>query len=201
MNGPQQSQCQLAWQVFLSREEIVRWVVNREKPNKPQLHGCVSHPGIYRFIFPKATDGLSSHTSCYVGETGDLGDRMPDYFCAIADKEKRDTDNELILNSEWKVQGEIQNAIRDSLGECSLQLLAVKGSVCLCGVTLSETDFDNPFARRLLENWGILNSVNEGLFPLNYGVHQATKDFQRMRKSATEQAQRRGMDIELGWPE
>jgi hypothetical protein len=201
MNGPHQSHNKLAWKVFLSQEEILRWVDNREKPNKPQLSGQISHPGVYRFLFPEQTDGASSHKPCYVGETGDLGNRMPDYLCAIKDKEKRDEDDKLILNSEWMVQGAIQNAIRDSIGRCSLQLLTIEGSVTLCEVTLNDTDLDNVFARRFLENWAILKSIGEGFYPLNCGLHQSTKDFWRMAKSATEKALRRGMDIESGWPE
>ena len=201
MNGPQQLHSNLVWQDFISPEEIAKWVENREKPNKPQLQGCISHPGVYRFIFPTATDGPSSHTSCYVGEAGDLGDRLPVYFHAPCDKEKRDEDDKLILGSEWKVQGAIQNAIRDSMGKCSLQLLTIEGFVTFCGVTLNENDLDKMAARRILENWGILHSINEGLFPLNYDIHQGTKDFQHLKKDATEKAVRFGMDRESGWLE
>jgi hypothetical protein len=89
MRRTPQSNSKLVWQELLSPEEIVQRVANRKKPSKSQLLGTVSHPGVYRFIFPKATDGTSEHTPCYVGETGDLGDRMPDYFCAIRDREAR----------------------------------------------------------------------------------------------------------------
>jgi len=201
MNGPHQSRSKLDWKVFLSQDEILRWVNNREKPNKTQLSGQVSHPGVYRFIFPEQTDGASSHKPCYVGETGDLGNRMPDYFCAIKDKEKRDEDDNSILSSEWKVQGAIQNAIRDSIGKCFLELLTVEGSVTFCGVTLNETDLEKMAARKFLENWGILHSINERYTPLNYDIHQATKDFQRLKMEATEKAVRLGMDRESGWQE
>lgn len=201
MNESHQFHDKLDWKPFLSQEEILRWVNNREKPNKPQLSGQISHPGVYRFIFPEKTDGASSHQPCYVGETGDLGNRMPDYFCAIKDKEKRDEDDNLILSSEWKVQGAIQNAIRDSIGKCSLELLTIEGSVTFCKVTLNETDLEKMAARKFLENWGILHSINEGYSPLNYDIHQATKDFQRLKKEATEKAVRLGMDRESGWQE
>jgi hypothetical protein len=201
MSVPSQSNGRLVWQELLSPEEIVRWIKNREKPNKPQLQGCISHPGVYRFIFPTATDGRSSHTPCYIGEAGDLGDRLPVYFRAPFDKEKRDEEDNLIINSEWKVQGAIQNAIRDSMGNCSLQLLTIDGLVTFCGVTFNLNDLDKMAVRRLLENWGILHSINEGFYPLNYDIHQGTRNFLRLKEDAAEKAVRLGMDRETGWPE
>lgn len=195
MNVQQQSLGELDFQDFLSPEEIVRWVNNRDKPDKPELHGHISHPGVYRFIFPIASEGSVSHQECYVGETGDLGDRMPDYFCPIRDKEKRDEEKRLVLDSGWNMRGAIQNAIRDSLGKCALQLLAIRDSVKLCGIGVSQADLDNLHARRFLENWGILYSVQCGLYPLNCGVSQSSKDFFRMRKATakkdSEQAETR----------
>jgi hypothetical protein len=66
--------------------------------------------------------------------------------------------------------------------------LAIGSSVSFLGVILNQTDFDKLFARRLLENWAILDSIRGGLYPLNCHVSQGTKDFRRMAKAASQKA-------------
>jgi hypothetical protein len=82
-----------------------------------------------------------------------------------------------------------RGAIQNSLGQYTLQRLTIVGSVKLCGVILNQNSFDDPFARRLLENWAILHSEQiDDLHALNHGIHQGSKDFRHMAKGASKKA-------------
>jgi len=112
-----------------------------------------------------------------VGETGDVGKRLCDYFVLRGAREVRNADGELRDYGGWPVRGEIQG----SRGEFSLQILRIGGCLDLYGVELNATCFNYSFARVLLENWAILYAKQvEKYHVLNCGVDQGIKYLQRM---------------------
>ena len=185
MSGPLQLRVNLVWQELLTAEEIAAWSKSHKMPSKLRKVGGKSLAGVYRFIFPKVKDGTSSHTPCYVGEAGHLGDRLRAHICPNRPQLRRLAEGSDNLPRVLLTRGAIQN----SLGQCTLQRLTIVGSVKLCGVLLNQNSFDDPFARRLLENWAILHSEQiDDLHALNHGIHQGSKDFRHMAKGASKKA-------------
>lgn len=180
MSSPLQTRGSLSWRELLSPEQVKEWWRTRRKPHdlwrKEQ-----SRPGVYKFVFREKVDGSSKHNPCYIGEAGDIGERLSEHFRGCDGQERRGKDEELLLDSGYQVKG----AIANSDGEFSLQLLTVEGSLNLFGVVLNEASFDDLFARKLLENWAILHAErSEGLYLLNRGMRQGIKDFWRKAKAA-----------------
>jgi hypothetical protein len=169
------------WEQLLSAEERFGWFSEKKLPGKLTRVRGKSRPGVYRFIFPEQVDGTARHTPCYVGEAGDLGERLQCYFRATRHIERRNDCDELILDDAWKVRGSIQKS-----GGCfSLEVLRIKNFIKLPGVVINEHSLEDPFARRLLENLTLLYALqHEGLHPLNMGVSQGARDFWRKAKAA-----------------
>jgi hypothetical protein len=97
----------------------------------------------------------------------------------------------------------VRGAIQNSLGKCYLQYLTIEGAVKICGVELNQHDFDDLFARLLLENWAILHSQKfDNLRPRNRaiptGIQQSTKDSLRLAKGNIVQPGRHGTVIKRG---
>jgi hypothetical protein len=114
---------------------------------------------------------------CYVGETGEVGKRICDYFILRGKREVRNTDGTLKDYDGGQVRGEIQN----SRGVFSIQILRIEGCLEINGVKLNATCFDDTFSRILLENWAILHAEQvEKYYVLNCGIDQGTKYLQRM---------------------
>jgi hypothetical protein len=91
-------------------------------------------------------------------------------------QEKRNEEGKLVLDKGWQVKGAVQN----SRGRFRLEILHIEGSIDLYGVTLNQHSLDNLFARRLLENWAILQAEYvERLRPLNRGISQTGRDMHR----------------------
>jgi len=177
MSGPPKFPPELSWQELFSPEEVGQWALKKERPERLR-HGELAFSGVYRFIFPRDHDGTVRQTPhCYVGETGDVGKRLCDYFVLRGAREVRNADGELRDYGGWPVRGEIQG----SCGEFSLQILRIEGCLDLYGVKLNATCFDDPFARVLLENWAVLHAKQvEKYHVLNCGVHEGIKYLQRM---------------------
>lgn len=180
MNDSRQLALKLGWQDLFSPEEVKSWALERERPKRLQ-RGELAFSGVYRFIFTKDMDGTVRQTPhCYVGEAGEVGKRLCDYFIRRGVREVRNTDGTLKDYDGWQVRGEIQN----SHGEFSIQLLRIEGCLDLYGVKLNTTCFDNLFARILLENWAILHAKQiEKFHVLNCGVDQGIKYLQHMGSS------------------
>jgi len=174
MSGPSQSNGQLVWKELLSPEEIEEWAASRKQPRKLWRVNGVSQSCVYRFVFPE-------DRSCYIGIAGHLGTRLHDHICPRINQQSEDSAKNV---PGWSVRGAIQN----SLGKCYLQYLTIEGAVKICGLELNQHDFDDLFARLLLENWAILHSEQfDNLRPLNRdiptGIHQSTKDFLHLAKN------------------
>jgi hypothetical protein len=170
----------MSWRELVPSEDVKEWVKTHRKPHKLWRLAKNSYPIVYRFVFPKSTDENGSHTPCYVGEGGDFG-RLARHFSSTGNKEKRSKSGELLMDKGWRVRGAIQN----SHGEFRLEILHIEGSIDLHGVTLNQHSFDDPFVRRLLENWTILYAeYGEKLHPLNRGVSQGGKDLFRKLKAS-----------------
>jgi hypothetical protein len=186
MNGSCRIAMKLDWQELFSPEEVKRWALKREKPERLQNEDF-AFPGVYRFVFPMDADGTDPQTfHCYVGETGDVGKRICDYFVLRGVREVRNTDGTLKDYDGWPVRGEIQN----SRGVFSIQILRIEGCLEIYGVKLNATCFDDHFSRILLENWAILHAKQiDKYHVLNCGVDQGIKYLQRMG-SATESRKR-----------
>ena len=174
----------------MSSDEIRAWAVDRKTPirlGRKHLPSELAYPGVYRFIFPEKVDGGARHTPFYVGEGGDAGMRLRAHFAPSSDEEKRDAKGVVILEAGWQVRGSIQN----SHGEFSLQVLNIEGSFNLFGVTLNQQSLDDPFARKLLENWAILSSERlDKLHRLNRGIPSSSKRFARSIQGASREKQR-----------
>jgi hypothetical protein len=170
----------LSWKELLPPEQVKEWWRTRRKP-QDLWREAQSRPGVYRFVFSERADGNFKHTPCYIGEAGDIGERLSEHFSACESEERRGKDGELLLESGYQVKGEITN----SAGDFLLQVLTLEGSLNLFGVVLNKTSFDDIFSRKLLENWAILHAErSEKLYLLNRGMSQGTKDFWRRAKAA-----------------
>jgi hypothetical protein len=156
-----QSTFRLVWQELLSHEEIENWALRRKIPERIQRE--IAGPGVYRFIFPEAVDGAASHTPCYVGEGGNLGNRLRKHFALPKETTKRLKNGTLALESGWAVRGNVQNA----RGQFVVQVLAIQGSINIGGVSI-------------LENLAILHSERfDKLLQLNRGVPETSKNLIR----------------------
>ena len=190
MNTLTQFSGEVTWRELLSSDEIRAWAVDRKTPirlGRKRLPSELAYPGVYRFIFPEKVDGSAKHTPFYVGEGGDVGKRLRAHFAPSSDEEKRDAKGAVILDAGWQVRGSIQN----SHGKFSLQILNIEGSFNLCGVILNQHSFDDPFARKLLENWAILSSERlDKLHKLNRGISASNKNFARSIQAASRVRQR-----------
>jgi len=177
MNDTRRLALKLDWQELFSPEEINRWALKRKRPERLQNEDF-AFSGVYRFVFPLDADGTVRQTPfCYVGEAGEVGKRLCDYFIRRGAREVRDTDGNLKDYDGSQVRGEIQN----SRGMFSIQILRIEGCLNLYGVKLNATCFDDPFSRILLENWAILHAKQiEKYHVLNRGVDQGTRFLQRM---------------------
>jgi len=171
------SRMNLRWLDLLPPNDIQSWTLKHKMPH--HLHGTLSFPVVYRFVFPQFKDENGSHTPCYVGEAGRLGRRLSDHF-RKPDKEQRDKSGKLMLKAGWSLRGAIQR----SEGKFALQVLTIEGGFDFFRVVLSQHSFDDPFERRLLENWAIRSSeLDDHLHLLNRGISQPAKDLLRMIKT------------------
>jgi hypothetical protein len=178
VNLIRQSTGEMNWQELLPSEDLKEWVTTHRKPRRLWRLKNSSEPIVYRFVFPTCIDENGSHTPCYVGEGGDFG-RLAWHFRSNRIREKRGKTGELILDKGWRVQGGIQN----SDGDLRLEILDIKGSINLNGITLNQHSLSDPFVRRLLENWTILHAKYvEKLYPKNCGISQEGKDLLRKLK-------------------
>jgi hypothetical protein len=170
-----QSDGKLVWRELLSSDEIREWCSSGRKP--AHLRGKHVCPGVYRFIFPESKDENGSHRPCYVGQGGNVSERLYRHFKPEgAQDPKRDKNGVIKVQTGWHVRGAIQN----SCGELSLQILAVESSLRLGEVLLNQHSFDDPFSRVLLENWAILSSEYvDHLRPSNRGISQPMKTLQK----------------------
>ena len=176
----QQSVGLLRWEPLLSSEDIIEWMQSRKKPRKLWRMRGNSQPIVYRFIFSEFVDENGRHTSCYIGEGGDFR-RLSSHFSSPVNREKRSSGGQLILDKGWQVRGAVQN----SGGKFLLESLHIDGSINLFGVTLNQQSLDDPFARRLLENWAILHAeYAENMHPLNRGISQSGKDLLRKLRAS-----------------
>jgi hypothetical protein len=172
----------LRWKDLLPVDKRLRWFSEKRKPDELDVIPGNSLPGVYRFRFPEQVDGSAKHTPCYIGEAGDIGERLQRYFRSRRTVERRDECGELILGDAWRVIGVI-GAIENSKGDFSLEVLELKAPIKIAGVMVNS--FEDPFARRFLENLALLHAVQvENLRPLNSGVSQGSKDFRRKAKAA-----------------
>jgi hypothetical protein len=165
MRIPTKLQCNLVWQELLSSDLILEWVRNQKMPKC--IHGKLTSPSVYRFVFKEFADENGRHTPCYVGEAGKIGKRLSDHF-RRDDKERRDKNGTLKLKAGWGVRGAIQN----SKGEFALQRLTINGPVNFGGLAFGPDTIPDPFEdsfnRRMLENWAILYSEHvDHLHPIN----------------------------------
>ena len=64
----------LRWVDLLSPSDIRSWTLGHKMPT--HLHGKLSFPAVYRFVFQEFKDENGNHTLCYVGEAGRLGRRL-----------------------------------------------------------------------------------------------------------------------------
>ena len=177
MNDTSQLALKLDWQELFSSEEIKRWALKRKRPERLQNEDF-AFSGVYRFVFPMDLDGTVRQTPyCYVGEAGEVGKRLCDYFIRRGAREVRNTVGTLKDYDGWPVRGEIQN----SRGVFSIQILRIEGCLEMYGVRLNATCFDDPFSRILLEHWAILHAKQvEKYHVLNHGIDQGTIYLQRM---------------------
>jgi hypothetical protein len=144
------------------------------------LYGRLAFPGVYRFVFQEFLDENGRHTPCYVGEGGNIAERISDHLLR-KDRERRDESGRLLMRSGWGIRGRIQTAN----GEFKVELLKVEGSINLSGIVINQQSFDDPFERKLLENWSIRRSETvDGLHPINRGISQAGKNFWNMLKAS-----------------
>ena len=149
MSGPSQSNGHLVWQVLLSPKKIKKWAESRKAPVevrkvKSKIDYAASMPGVYRFIFP------DDH-SYYIGEAQHLGTRLHCHICPNAERQSEDT-------AKNRTKRRVSDAIKNSIGKCSLEYLTIDGTLAICGLTLDQNSFGDPFARLLLENLAILQA-------------------------------------------
>ncbi|MHB8302972.1 MAG: GIY-YIG nuclease family protein [Acidobacteriaceae bacterium] len=70
-------ECKVHWVQLCSNQEIREWFENKKMPRS--LHGKLTRPGVYRFIFP--LDNIyTPKFRCYVGETKCFRDRIRDHL-------------------------------------------------------------------------------------------------------------------------
>ena len=137
MMGPFPTGCNLRWKELLTPEEILSWVNGRQTPQR--LSREMAFPGVYRFIFPEARDGNSTHTPCYIGEAGNISMRLLHHF--QPGRESSDGAEPFKthrLRAGWRVRG----TIRNSGGDFKLQELTIEGPVNFCGLNF-RTRFDS----------------------------------------------------------
>jgi hypothetical protein len=183
MTARQQSTDALIWEPLLPPAEILDWFNSRKKPQKLRRLKGISHPIVYRAVFTEFIDENGRHTPCYIGEGGDFR-RLSSHFRPDRDQSFRPK-----MGGGWRVRGHIQN----SGGKFRLEILKITRPVNIGGVILSESSFDDPFARRMLENWAILYSRDvEKLRPLNSGLSESAKDLTRKLKSRSAKLKRTG---------
>lgn len=178
MSKHSQSSGRLVWRELLSSKEICQWVVDGKKPER--LRQDPSVPGVYRFVFTAIEDENGEHTPFYVGEAGNIHARLCYHFGQGPKVVRRDANGTPVFRPGWRLRGKI----RISEGKFTLEYLDIEGFVDLCGVTLNKSSFESPFARRLLENWGLLCSIS-GASPrhLNVGPTQQARDFINLFKN------------------
>ena len=172
----------LIWEPLLSPEELRTFFQSRRRPASLYRRRNVSRPIVYRAIFPEHVDENGAHTPCYIGEGGDLR-RLSNHFKSEVPDDVRDRAGNLDLPGGWWIRGAIQR----SGGNFRLEILKIDGFINFGGIVLSQASLDDPFARRLLENWAILHARDvEKLRPYNRGISQSGKDLFRKLKASRE---------------
>lgn len=181
MSGPPQFPLKLSWLEMFSPEEIRRWALEGKKPERLQ-NGDLARSGVYRFVFPKEADGtVRQAPHCYVGEAGEVGKRICDYFVDRGVRMIRSAEGRLKDYGGAPVRGEIRN----SRGEFTIQLLEIEGCLDVCGVKLNATRFADSFARVFLESWAILHAIQvEKYHVLNCSVDEGIRYLQRMGRAS-----------------
>jgi hypothetical protein len=164
MTAPSQTNGQLVWRELLSTKEIEEWAVSRKQPRKLWRVDDHSWPGVYRFVFPKD----KPLPLCYIGEACHIGRRVRDHICPTAKQQSEGTTKD-------SPGRRVRDAIKNSIGSCFLQHLTIDGYAKICGLELNQERFVDLFARRLLENWAILDSEQaskgpDKLLPLNRDI-------------------------------
>lgn len=177
---------ELIWEELLTPPEIRAWVMECARPER--LKRELSSPGVYRFIFPEFKDENGRHTPFYVGEAGNLGSRLASHFAQGSDAVRRDKNGLIHFRAGRRLRG----AIQGSLGEFSLEVLRVEGSIDFSGVKINQDIFKNTFGRRLLENWALLQSIQaEHPRHLNAGLKQQGNGLRDLRKRVIEKSRKR----------
>jgi hypothetical protein len=154
------------WRELLSHDDIFAWVNDPIQRSPIRLKTDFSCPGVYRFIFPV----INNEAAFYVGEACNLGNRLIRHF-------RRQSLNSKTDPAGWRLNGKIRN----SRGNFTLQFLEVQGKIDICGVELNQECLENTFARRLLENWSILRSLEgERLRRMNVGPTNQKRELTRI---------------------
>ena len=154
------------WRELLSHDEIRAWVNDPIQRSPVRLRTDFSCPGVYRFIFPVTTN---NETPFYVGEACNLRNRLIRHS-------RRSSLNPKTDQAEWRLNGNI----RRSRGNFTLEFLEIQGKIDICGVELNRDCLESTFARRLLESWSILCSVErERPRPINVGPTNQKRELRR----------------------
>jgi len=155
------------WRELLSHDEICTWVNDPIQKSPKRLRADFFCPGVYRFIFPLSNN---KETPFYVGEACNLHNRLIRHF-------RRQSLNSKTDPAGWKLNGRIRN----SRGDFILEFLEIQGKIDICGAELNQGSLESTFARRLLENWSILRSV-EGQRPrlINIGPTNQKREVTRI---------------------
>ena len=179
----------LIWRELLTADEINAWINRLKVPER--LKRDLSFPGVYRFIYSSFLDENGTHQSCSVGQGGNVGKRLRDHFRPDRKEWKRGKNGIPKAPSGWHVRG----ALERSQGKCELQILTVEGAFDLNGVTINQDSFDDPIARTLLENLGLLYSEKiDNLSPTNRNrTSQTMKNhLSNLRASRTINSRKKG---------
>lgn len=167
-------ECKVHWEQLCSNEEIWEWFENRKMPKS--LHGKLTRPGVYRFLFP-LDNKSESKSRCYIGQTKSLGGRIRDHLTMkeinipekveiaettlSTDKHAKKLSHRerayCELYEKNKVFGALKNVQASIKNSVRLEELMIEGGYLL-GVPVNQDSLQFPFARKMLENLELLRA-------------------------------------------